>query len=255
MTGVLCTVYGAQVYFLQCSTVCKHFPCLCSAPRFVNIFLVFAVLRGLWTFSLSLQCSTVCEHFPCLCSAPPFVNIFLVFAVLNRLWTFSLSLQCSTVCEHFPCLCSAPQFVNIFPVFAVLPFIWTFSLSLQCSVLYEHFPCLCSAPRFVNIFLAVSLFISFGLQLYVPVRIIWPIIEKRLISKRKKILGEYIFRTILVLLSGKFDGTIWRTLLNVGTEFYFVLLYDYDKDIIWLDCIYSTDLGEDIVFGLCDDFC
>ncbi|KAK3099906.1 hypothetical protein FSP39_011600, partial [Pinctada imbricata] len=55
--------------------------------------------------------------------------------------------------------------------------------------------------RSVNIFLAISLFISYGLQLYVPVRIIYPSIERRLVSRRKKLLGEYVFRTVIVIFT------------------------------------------------------
>ena len=138
--------------------------CLCIAPSYLNIFLVVALLSFklpfLWTFSLLLHCYLLYEH-------------FLVFAVVRNIWIFSLSLHCSVVCDYFPCFCIAPSYVIIFLVFALLRHmstfffvfamlrhIWTFSLSLHCSLLYErfyeHFPSLCSDLSYVNIFLVFS---------------------------------------------------------------------------------------------------
>ncbi|XP_060064424.1 proton-coupled amino acid transporter 1-like [Ylistrum balloti] len=51
----------------------------------------------------------------------------------------------------------------------------------------------------VNLMYAIAIFISYGLQLYVVVRIIWPAIEAKISSRKMKIMSEYIFRTSLVL--------------------------------------------------------
>lgn len=51
----------------------------------------------------------------------------------------------------------------------------------------------------VNLMYAVAIFISFGLQLYVVIRIIWPSIEARISSRKTKMVSEYVFRTALVL--------------------------------------------------------
>lgn len=51
----------------------------------------------------------------------------------------------------------------------------------------------------VNLMYAVAIFISYGLQLYVVIRIIWPVLEAKISSRKTKIISEYIFRTALVL--------------------------------------------------------
>nr|XP_022326805.1 proton-coupled amino acid transporter 2-like [Crassostrea virginica] len=55
--------------------------------------------------------------------------------------------------------------------------------------------------QLVLLMFSISLFISFALQLYVPIKIIWPKIERHLVSKKKKNLGEYCLRIILVLFT------------------------------------------------------
>ncbi|OWF52908.1 proton-coupled amino acid transporter 2-like [Mizuhopecten yessoensis] len=51
----------------------------------------------------------------------------------------------------------------------------------------------------VNLMYAMAIFISYGLQFYVVVRIIWPALEAKISSRKAKIVSEYIFRTALVL--------------------------------------------------------
>ncbi|XP_064636410.1 proton-coupled amino acid transporter 1-like isoform X2 [Lineus longissimus] len=53
----------------------------------------------------------------------------------------------------------------------------------------------------VKIMFPIALFISYGLQFYVPVCILWPPIEARISSPRWKVWGEYVFRTFLVLFT------------------------------------------------------
>lgn len=53
----------------------------------------------------------------------------------------------------------------------------------------------------VNLMFALSIFITYGLQFYVPIKITWPFFAKRLSSRRFQIYSEYIYRTILVLVS------------------------------------------------------
>ncbi|XP_061165461.1 neutral amino acid uniporter 4-like isoform X1 [Saccostrea echinata] len=55
--------------------------------------------------------------------------------------------------------------------------------------------------QMVLLMFSLSLFISFALQLYVPIRIIWPKIEPHLVSKKKKRGGEYVLRISLVVLT------------------------------------------------------
>ena len=55
----------------------------------------------------------------------------------------------------------------------------------------------------VRLMFAVSLFISYGLQFYVPVSIIWPLIDKKMERKGRLLpwYSEYIFRLILVCVT------------------------------------------------------
>jgi len=61
----------------------------------------------------------------------------------------------------------------------------------------------------VKLMFAISLFISYGLQFYVPVNIMWPFIAEKLqekfsFVKNNYVTSERIFRIILVILICKF---------------------------------------------------
>ncbi|CAC5408908.1 SLC36A [Mytilus coruscus] len=53
----------------------------------------------------------------------------------------------------------------------------------------------------VNLLFALSMFITYGLQFYVPIKITWPWISSKITSRRWQNCSEYIYRTILVLLT------------------------------------------------------
>ncbi|XP_047119233.1 proton-coupled amino acid transporter-like protein pathetic isoform X2 [Schistocerca piceifrons] len=53
----------------------------------------------------------------------------------------------------------------------------------------------------VRLMMAVAIFFSYGLQFYVPMSIIWPLIRPRLETERAQMLGEYILRTVLVIFT------------------------------------------------------
>ncbi|KAK3577264.1 hypothetical protein CHS0354_030549 [Potamilus streckersoni] len=53
----------------------------------------------------------------------------------------------------------------------------------------------------VKVLFAVSIFISYGLQFYVPIEIIWPWLEQKSNSRRYRRYGERIFRIIMVLIT------------------------------------------------------
>ena len=57
----------------------------------------------------------------------------------------------------------------------------------------------------VKLMFALSIFISYALQYYVPLNILWPHIEVKIIDMTysRRVIIQYIFRTILVLLSCK----------------------------------------------------
>lgn len=50
---------------------------------------------------------------------------------------------------------------------------------------------------------AVSIFITYALQYYVPLSILWPHIEVRIMEATysRRLFLQYVFRTVLVLLS------------------------------------------------------
>lgn len=52
----------------------------------------------------------------------------------------------------------------------------------------------------VKLIFSMSVFVSYGIQFYVPFKIIWPVIESRIQDNFKR-CGEYIFRTSLVLIT------------------------------------------------------
>ena len=53
---------------------------------------------------------------------------------------------------------------------------------------------------------AVSLFISYGLQFYVPVSIIWPFIERSVENRGHTVpwYSGYVFRVVLVCVTCKY---------------------------------------------------
>ncbi|KAL5012674.1 hypothetical protein ScPMuIL_011225 [Solemya velum] len=53
----------------------------------------------------------------------------------------------------------------------------------------------------VKLMFALSIFITYALQLYVPIRIIWPHLEKILEKRIPMKYAEYVFRTLLVLFT------------------------------------------------------
>lgn len=55
----------------------------------------------------------------------------------------------------------------------------------------------------VKIMFAVAIFVSYGVQFYVPIRIMWPKFEHKLKRRWQQKYGEYIFRALFVLITGK----------------------------------------------------
>uniref|UniRef100_A0ABM0MZG7 Proton-coupled amino acid transporter 2-like n=1 Tax=Saccoglossus kowalevskii TaxID=10224 RepID=A0ABM0MZG7_SACKO len=52
----------------------------------------------------------------------------------------------------------------------------------------------------VKILFSGAIFVSYGLQFYVPVDIIWPTFKNKL-PEKYQVFGEYVFRTILVIIT------------------------------------------------------
>lgn len=51
----------------------------------------------------------------------------------------------------------------------------------------------------VRLMMALAIFLSYGLQFYVPFNIIWPPIRERLVTDSAKCIGELLTRTGLVI--------------------------------------------------------
>ncbi|KAK7462543.1 hypothetical protein BaRGS_00038399, partial [Batillaria attramentaria] len=56
----------------------------------------------------------------------------------------------------------------------------------------------------VKLMFAIAIFVSYGVQFYVPIKIIWPSIERRLHNQRLKTHGESAFRIVMVLVTAAF---------------------------------------------------
>lgn len=53
----------------------------------------------------------------------------------------------------------------------------------------------------VRLMMALSIFLSYALQFYVPMDIIWPSIKPLIPTEKMQLISEYVFRTFLVLLT------------------------------------------------------
>jgi len=85
-------------------------------------------------------------------------------------------------------------------------------MSISICAIY-HIPSIDSAsynfeflPNFrlaesVRLVMALSMFISFALQFYVPIEIMWPSMKSRIPTEKMQKISEYAFRTILVIIT------------------------------------------------------
>ena len=55
---------------------------------------------------------------------------------------------------------------------------------------------------------ALSAYVSYGLQFYVLVQIVWPFIDSRLENETLKKHGEYLLRFVFICLMCKYYGEI-----------------------------------------------
>lgn len=56
----------------------------------------------------------------------------------------------------------------------------------------------------VKLMFAIAIFVSYGVQFYVPIKIMWPSVKRRLSSPRLKAYGESVFRIIFVIITAAF---------------------------------------------------
>ncbi|XP_068201426.1 proton-coupled amino acid transporter-like protein CG1139 [Palaemon carinicauda] len=62
--------------------------------------------------------------------------------------------------------------------------------------------------QLVKILMAVAIFLTYSLMLYVPAEIMWPHLRSRFHSSKAKRIGEYVFRGFLVLITFIFAAAI-----------------------------------------------
>jgi len=55
----------------------------------------------------------------------------------------------------------------------------------------------------VRLMMALSIFLSYALQFYVPIDIVWPNIKCHIPTERMQVFWEYVFRTVLVIITCK----------------------------------------------------
>lgn len=67
---------------------------------------------------------------------------------------------------------------------------WDFNCNVSCRL-----------AQSVRLMMAISIFLSYCLQFYVPMGIVWPIIEKHLHTEKAQLYGEYLTRTALVVVT------------------------------------------------------
>ena len=62
---------------------------------------------------------------------------------------------------------------------------------------------ICRLYLSVRLIFGVAIFISYGIQFYVPIEILYPPIKKRITTPLLKKYGELILRTVMVMLTCK----------------------------------------------------
>lgn len=91
---------------------------------------------------------------------------------------------------------SAHQLHNSFTFVFSFYFIFTFLSYFWFSFF--------SLAQLVKILMAVAIYLTYSLMLYVPSEIMWPHLRTRFHSNRAKRVGEYAFRAFLVLITCKY---------------------------------------------------
>lgn len=74
-------------------------------------------------------------------------------------------------------------------------------LSFNCSFLLFFFSQTFSLSQAVRLMMAVAIFLSYCLQFYVPMSIVWPMIKDHFPTEKSQFIGEYITRTVLVIIT------------------------------------------------------
>lgn len=101
---------------------------------------------------------------------------------------------------------------------------WNVSVLLYCCRTHSYilFISICRVAQCVKIIFAVATFISYGLQGYVPVAIIWgTYLSKRFENSNKKLYWEFLTRVSIVLVTCKSRKslTIYNFIINISKIF------------------------------------
>ncbi|EEB19793.1 proton-coupled amino acid transporter, putative [Pediculus humanus corporis] len=100
--------------------------------------------------------------------------------------------------------------------------------------------------QLVKLTMALAIFLSFGLQLYVPVGIMWPILKDRLQSENAQKYGEYLLRAVLVLFTFGLaimipDLSAVISLVGAGSSSTLAIIFPPVLEII---TFWDSDLGK-----------
>lgn len=68
-----------------------------------------------------------------------------------------------------------------------------------------------SLAQLVKVLMALAIYLTYSLMLYVPAEIMWPHLAPRFHSSKAKCLGEYAFRAFLVLVTCKYAQVVFMT--------------------------------------------
>lgn len=101
-----------------------------------------------------------------------------------------------------------------------------------------------SLAQSVRLMMAVAIFLSYGLQFYVPMNIIWPLIRPYLQSERAQLFGDYLVRTCLVVLTCKFLLFTPRHPLpsKLTNTWLFKPFHSFNVTFLWAQRIYLITL-------------
>ena len=59
----------------------------------------------------------------------------------------------------------------------------------------------CSLAQLVKIMMVLAILGSYAVQFYVPMEIMWPVLAPYFNTARSQLVAEYVFRTVLVVLT------------------------------------------------------
>lgn len=130
---------------------------------------------------------------------------------------------------------------NITPFYSIIFFFIYFN---RVFIFVLKMFLICRLAQCVRVMMATAIFLSYCLQFYVPMNIIWPIIKKRLHTDQAQFYGEYATRTGLVILTFALAAAIPNlgaviSLVGAFSSSALALIFPpiIDTVVFWEDCI------------------